>query len=80
MNNGDGPSASAGDPSAAGRFDMYRWTTAALVGPWRPTREEALRDALVAGQADMVGEKVVPCGFVRIEEEKTAEEPPHPLS
>ena len=52
---------------------MYRWVTAALFGPWRPTREEALRDALAKGQADLVGEEVVPCGFVRIEERESAE-------
>lgn len=28
----------------------YRYRTSAIVGPWRPTRQEALRDALNAGQ------------------------------
>ena len=31
----------------------YRFRTAALVGPWRKTREAALRDAVKAGQADV---------------------------
>lgn len=29
----------------------YRFRTAALVGPWRKTRDAALRDAVEAGQA-----------------------------
>jgi hypothetical protein len=51
---------------------MYRWVTAALAGPWRRQREEALRDALASGQADLVDENIVLCGFVRIEESESA--------
>jgi hypothetical protein len=29
----------------------YRFTTSVLAGPWRPSREEALRDAIEACQA-----------------------------
>jgi hypothetical protein len=30
---------------------MFRFTTSVLVGPWRPNREEAQRDAIRARQA-----------------------------
>jgi len=30
---------------------LYRYRTKALVGPWRPTRQQAIEDALRAGQA-----------------------------
>jgi hypothetical protein len=32
-------------------MDVFRFTTSVLVGPWRPSREEAQRDAIRARQA-----------------------------
>lgn len=46
----------------------YRWTTAVMIGLWRPTRNEALRDALAAGQAELIGGDILLHGFARIEE------------
>jgi hypothetical protein len=37
--------------SRASRPPLYRYRTAALVGPWRRTREVAKRDAVKARQA-----------------------------
>lgn len=39
---------------------VYRYTTAALVGPWRKTPSEALDDAIKAGQAryDLSGKRI----------------------
>ena len=32
-------------------MELYRYRTAALLGPWRVSPEEAIADALYAGQA-----------------------------
>ena len=39
---------------------MYRYSTAALIGPWRKSPGEALDDAIKAGQAryDMSGKRI----------------------
>jgi hypothetical protein len=50
-----------------GAVVQYRWVTAVLAGPWSATDEEALLDALAAGQALRLGEAIVLRPFVRIE-------------
>jgi hypothetical protein len=47
---------------------LYRWATVVLTGPWRPSREEAMQDALASGQARLVGGNVVLRSFAKIEE------------
>lgn len=46
----------------------YRWATAAIIGKWRETREKAMRDALGAGQAELIGGGIALFEFARIEE------------
>ena len=49
---------------------QYRWITAALVGRWCSSPEEALYDALRAGQASTAPEqsgRIVLCPFATIE-------------
>jgi hypothetical protein len=49
-------------------MSCFRYVTPALRGRWRPTREEALSDALLAGQAYMQEGQVVLFKFTWIEE------------
>jgi hypothetical protein len=43
-----------------GPVTLYRYSTAALVGPWRKSPSEALDDAIKAGQAryDLTGKRI----------------------
>ena len=45
----------------------YRYVTPALKGHWRITREEALSDALMAGQAFVRHDEIVLFEFARLE-------------
>jgi hypothetical protein len=47
---------------------LYRWATVVLTGPWRPSREQAMQDALASGQAKFVGGNVTLRSFVSIEQ------------
>jgi hypothetical protein len=46
----------------------YRYVTPVLMGRWWPTREQALGDALAAGQAYVNAQEVRLFEFTRIEE------------
>ena len=46
----------------------YRFVTPVIRGKWRSSEGEALADALVAGQAYLHRGRVIPLGFVEIEE------------
>lgn len=46
----------------------YRYVTPVLKGRWWPSRDEALAEALVAGQAYQSGGEVLLFGFAQIEE------------
>ena len=47
--------------------ERFRYATAALRGRWQTTRDEALFDALRAGQAFQRGELILLYAFARIE-------------
>jgi hypothetical protein len=53
----------------------YRYVTPVLKGRWWKTRDEALADALTAGQAFMSGGEVRLFAFATIEE-RAADRPP----
>jgi hypothetical protein len=47
---------------------FFRYVTPVLKGPWRRSREEALADALAAGQAYLRYGDVCPFEFTEVEE------------
>lgn len=51
---------------------FYRYVTPVLRGRWRPSREEALADALASGQAYLQSGQVRLFAFVRLEERSGA--------
>ena len=49
-------------------MDSFRYVTPALKGRWWPSREEALADALAAGQAYVRGHEMRLFEFTQVEE------------
>lgn len=45
----------------------YRWATVVMTGRWCATREKALHDALLAGQAEASGDDIILHDFAWIE-------------